>query len=38
MAAEQVVADDPALSRHRDLLAEVDRLRETEQADFLEKA
>jgi ATP-dependent DNA helicase RecG len=38
VAAEQVVADDPALSRHRDLLAEVDRLRETEQADFLEKA
>jgi ATP-dependent DNA helicase RecG len=37
-AAEQVVEDDPVLSRHPDLLRAVDRLRETEQADYLEKA
>ncbi|MGN6577657.1 MAG: ATP-dependent DNA helicase RecG [Nocardioides sp.] len=37
-AAEQVVEDDPVLSRHPDLLRALDRLRETEQADYLEKA
>ena len=36
--AEQVVEDDPVLSRHPDLLRAVDRLRESEQADYLEKA
>ena len=37
-AAEQVVEDDPVLSLHPDLLRALDRLRETEQADYLEKA
>jgi ATP-dependent DNA helicase RecG len=37
-AAEVVVEDDPVLSLHPDLLRAVDRLRETEQADYLEKA
>jgi ATP-dependent DNA helicase RecG len=37
-AAEQVVEDDPVLSLHADLLRAVDRLRESEQADYLEKA
>ena len=37
-AAEQVVEDDPVLSLHPDLLRAVDRLRESEQADYLEKA
>jgi ATP-dependent DNA helicase RecG len=37
-AAEKVVADDPTLEHHPALLAEVERLRETEQADYLEKA
>ena len=37
-AAEQVVEDDPVLSRHPALMRAVDRLRENEQADFLEKA
>lgn len=36
--AERVVSDDPALERHPDLLRALERLRETEQADFLEKA
>ena len=38
VAAEQVVADDPALTGHPDLRRALDRLRESEQADFLEKA
>ena len=37
-AAEKVVADDPTLEHHPALLAEVERLRETAQADYLEKA
>ena len=37
-AAEQVVEDDPVLSLHPDLLRALDRLRENEQADYLEKA
>ena len=37
-AAEQVVEDDPVLSLHPDLLRALDRLRESEQADYLEKA
>lgn len=37
-AAEQVVEDDPVLSLNPDLLRALDRLRETEQADYLEKA
>jgi ATP-dependent DNA helicase RecG len=37
-AAEQVVEDDPVLSVHPDLLRALDRLRESEQADYLEKA
>ena len=37
-AAEQVVEDDPVLSLHPDLLRAIDRLRESEQADYLEKA
>ncbi len=36
--AEKVVADDPTLSRLPDLVRALERLRETEQADFLEKA
>jgi ATP-dependent DNA helicase RecG len=36
--AEKVVADDPTLAGHPHLLAAIDRLRETEQADYLEKA
>ncbi len=36
--AEQVVEDDPVLSRHPDLDRAVSRLRESEQADYLEKA
>jgi ATP-dependent DNA helicase RecG len=36
--AEQVVADDPSLAKHPALLAQIERLRETEQADYLEKA
>jgi ATP-dependent DNA helicase RecG len=38
VAAERVVDDDPTLSRLPDLVRALDRLRETEQADFLEKA
>jgi len=37
-AAEQVVEDDPVLDHHPDLLRALERLRETEQADYLEKA
>ncbi|MGZ8742157.1 MAG: ATP-dependent DNA helicase RecG [Nocardioides sp.] len=37
-AAEQVVEDDPVLSLHPGLLRALDRLRENEQADYLEKA
>jgi ATP-dependent DNA helicase RecG len=37
-AAERVVEDDPVLSLHPDLLRALDRLRENEQADYLEKA
>jgi ATP-dependent DNA helicase RecG len=37
-AAEQVVEDDPVLRRHPDLLRALERLRESEQADYLEKA
>jgi ATP-dependent DNA helicase RecG len=36
-AAEQVVADDPALERHPDLRTALEELRESEQADYLEK-
>ncbi|MGA9749109.1 MAG: ATP-dependent DNA helicase RecG [Nocardioides sp.] len=36
--AERVVSDDPTLSRLPDLVRALERLRETEQADFLEKA
>jgi ATP-dependent DNA helicase RecG len=38
VAAERVVADDPALGRHPDLRRALERLRESEQADYLEKA
>ena len=38
VAAESVVADDPALGRHPDLMRALERLRESEQADYLEKA
>nr|MBA2465015.1 ATP-dependent DNA helicase RecG [Nocardioidaceae bacterium] len=37
-AAEEVVAADPVLGLHHDLMRAVDRLHESEQADFLEKA
>ncbi len=37
-AAEEVVAADPVLGLHADLMRSVDRLHESEQADFLEKA
>src|SRR3954451_10529748 len=37
-AAAEIVADDPDLTGHRDLAAQVRRLHEAEQADFLEKA
>jgi ATP-dependent DNA helicase RecG len=36
--AAEIVADDPDLTGHRDLAAQVRRLHEAEQADFLEKA
>jgi ATP-dependent DNA helicase RecG len=36
--AAELVAEDPGLSRHADLAAQVRRLHEAEQADFLEKA
>ena len=36
--AEGIVADDPALTRHPDLRRALERLRESEQADYLEKA
>ena len=37
-AAVEVVAEDPVLARHPDLLRAVDLLQETEQADYLQKA
>jgi len=37
-AAAEVVAADPVLGLHADLMRSVDRLHESEQADFLEKA